>query len=83
MKHIVALALALAVTPARVAASVASDITKGALLGARCQAKREGILAAANGVFARAGFAEATAAAIADAAGLPKANVHYDFGSKQ
>ena len=83
MKHIVALALALAVTPARVAASVASDITKGALLGAIRQANRERILAAANGVFARAGFAAATTAAIAKAAGLPKANVHYDFGSKQ
>ena len=83
MRRSPALAHALAVTPARVAASVASDITKGAQLGAIRQANRERILAAANGVFARAGFAAATTAAIADAAGLPKANVHYDFGSKQ
>lgn len=47
------------------------------------QANRELILAAADRVFARAGFNGATTAAIADAAGLPKANVHYYFGSKQ
>jgi TetR/AcrR family transcriptional regulator len=46
------------------------------------QANRERILAAANRVFARAGFGGATTAAIAEAAGLPKANVHYYFGSK-
>jgi len=41
------------------------------------------IVAAAEHVFAGAGFAGATMAAIATAAGLPKANVHYYFGSKQ
>ncbi len=41
------------------------------------------ILAAAEQVFAGAGFAGATTAAIAEAAGLPKANLHYYFGSKQ
>ena len=41
------------------------------------------ILAAAERVFARAGFNGATVAAIADEAGLPKANLHYYFGSKQ
>jgi TetR/AcrR family transcriptional regulator len=47
------------------------------------QANRERILGAANRVFARAGYGGATTAAIAEAAGLPKANVHYYFGSKQ
>lgn len=41
------------------------------------------ILAAAEHVFAGAGFGGATMAAIAEAAGLPKANLHYYFGSKQ
>ena len=41
------------------------------------------ILAAAERVFARAGFNGATVAAIADEAGLPKANLHYYFGNKQ
>ena len=40
------------------------------------------ILSAAERVFARAGFGGATMAAIADASGLPKANLHYYFGSK-
>ena len=40
------------------------------------------ILGAAERVFARAGFNGATMAAIADEAGLPKANLHYYFGSK-
>jgi TetR/AcrR family transcriptional regulator len=45
-------------------------------------ANRELILGAAEKVFARAGFNGATMGAIADAAGLPKANLHYYFGSK-
>ncbi|OYU43243.1 MAG: TetR family transcriptional regulator [Burkholderiales bacterium PBB4] len=40
------------------------------------------ILSAAEQVFARAGFGGATMAAIADVSGLPKANLHYYFGSK-
>ena len=40
-------------------------------------------MAAAEKVFARAGFGGATMAAIAKAGGLPKANVHYYFGSKE
>lgn len=40
------------------------------------------ILSAAESVFARAGFGGATMAAIAQASGLPKANLHYYFGSK-
>ncbi len=41
------------------------------------------ILSAAEKVFARAGFAGATMAAIAECSGLPKANLHYYFGSKE
>lgn len=40
------------------------------------------ILAAAEAVFARAGFAGATMAEIADGAGVPKANLHYYFRTK-
>jgi len=47
------------------------------------QANEARILAAAERVFAGAGFGGATMAAIADEAGLPKANLHYYFGSKQ
>lgn len=46
------------------------------------QANEARILAAAEKVFAGAGFGGATMAAIATAAGLPKANLHYYFGSK-
>jgi TetR/AcrR family transcriptional regulator len=42
---------------------------------------RELILVAAEKVFARAGFGGAAMEALAAAAGLPKANVHYHFGS--
>jgi TetR/AcrR family transcriptional regulator len=41
------------------------------------------ILSAAERVFARAGFGGATMAAIAEGSGLPKANLHYYFGSKE
>lgn len=41
------------------------------------------ILQAAEKIFARAGFGGATMAAIAEASGLPKANLHYYFGSKE
>src|SRR3546814_7018888 len=40
------------------------------------------ILAAAEEVFATQGYRGATTAAIAKKAGLPKANVHYYFGTK-
>ena len=68
---------AAAKTPARALRDKAS--AKGQIR----HANRELILGAANRVFARAGFNGATTAAIAQAAGLPKANVHYYFGSKQ
>ncbi len=47
------------------------------------QANERVILAAAESIFARAGFGGATMAAIAQASGLPKANLHYYFGSKE
>ena len=66
--------------PARVAAVEADDdATKGQIR----QANEIRILSAAEKVFARAGFSGATMAAIATASGLPKANLHYYFGSKE
>ena len=59
--------------------SVADDASKGQIR----QANEARILAAAERVFAGAGFGGATMAAIADEAGLPKANLHYYFGAKQ
>jgi TetR/AcrR family transcriptional regulator len=47
------------------------------------QAHEAAILTAAETVFARAGFGGATMAEIAAQAGLPKANLHYYFRSKQ
>lgn len=41
------------------------------------------ILQAAEQIFARYGFKGATMALIAEAAGLPKANLHYYFGNKE
>jgi TetR/AcrR family transcriptional regulator len=41
------------------------------------------ILAAAEEIFAAQGYRGATTAAIAAKAGLPKANVHYYFGTKE
>ena len=55
---------------------------KAAPAGQIRQANRELILGAAEKVFARAGFNGATMGAIATAAGLPKANLHYYFGNK-
>ena len=46
------------------------------------QANEARILGAGERVFARACFTGATMAAIADEAGLPKANLHYYFGGK-
>ena len=58
---------------------VADDAAKGQIR----QANEALILAAAERVFAGAGFGGATMAAIAEASGLPKANLHYYFGAKQ
>ncbi|MCP4820723.1 MAG: helix-turn-helix transcriptional regulator, partial [Shimia sp.] len=41
------------------------------------------ILSAAEKVFAEAGFGGATMQLIADMAGLPKANLHYYFPTKE
>ena len=46
------------------------------------QTNESRILSSAEKVFARAGFGGATMAAIATESGLPKANLHYYFGSK-
>ncbi len=46
-------------------------------------ANEERLLAAAEAVFAEVGFEGATTAAIARRAGLPKANLHYYFGTKE
>src|SRR5665811_927692 len=61
------------------AVDVGDDVSKGPIR----QANEMVILAAAESVFAGAGFAGATMAAIAAAAGLPKANLHYYFGNKK
>lgn len=60
-----------------------SDADAATLKGQIRQANEARILAAAERVFAGAGFAGATMAAIAEEAALPKANLHYYFGSKQ
>jgi TetR/AcrR family transcriptional regulator len=54
----------------------------GRLRQARGDAAREALLGAAERVFARTGFNGATTAAIAEAAGVAKASLHYHFGSK-
>ena len=60
-------------------ASASDEASKGQIR----QANEALILAAAERVFAGAGFGGATMAAIAEVAGLPKANLHYYFGSKR
>jgi TetR/AcrR family transcriptional regulator len=51
--------------------------------GAKRALNEARILAAAESVFAEAGYAAASMAAIAQRAGLPKANLHYYFGTKR
>ena len=51
--------------------------------GAKRALNEARILAAAEAVFAEAGYAAASMAAIAERAGLPKANLHYYFGTKR
>lgn len=57
----------------------APDASKGLIR----QSNEALILSAAERVFARAGLKGATMAAIAEGSGLPKANLHYYFGSKE
>jgi TetR/AcrR family transcriptional regulator len=56
-----------------------ADTSKGLIR----QSNEALILSAAEKVFARAGLKGATMAAIAEGSGLPKANLHYYFGSKE
>lgn len=65
------------------AAAVAVAADSSARKGRIRQANEAEILRAAESVFARKGFTGATMAAIAEAAGLPKANLHYYFRTKQ
>ncbi|QEX19656.1 TetR family transcriptional regulator [Hypericibacter terrae] len=51
--------------------------------GAKRVVNEARILAAAEEIFAEAGYAAASMAAIAERAGLPKANLHYYFGTKE
>jgi TetR/AcrR family transcriptional regulator len=51
--------------------------------GSKRLANEARILQAAEAVFATAGFAGARTAAIAQRAGVPKANLHYYFGTKE
>ena len=59
------------------------EVTEKTEKGQIRQTNEASILQAAERVFASAGFGGATMAAIAEASGLPKANLHYYFGSKQ
>jgi TetR/AcrR family transcriptional regulator len=63
--------------------SMPETTTPDAAKGQIRQANELLILEAAEKVFARAGFGGATMAAIAEASSLPKANLHYYFGSKE
>ena len=60
-----------------------ADVPQDASKSQIRQANEALILLAAEHVFAGAGFGGATMAAIAEVAGLPKANLHYYFGAKQ
>ena len=62
--------------------SVATGPDEDSIKGQIRQTNESRILSAAEKVFARAGFGGATMAAIALSSGLPKANLHYYFGSK-
>lgn len=61
-------------------ASKPADGSNGGPIRRRNEAR---ILEAAEQVFAEAGFGGATMAAIAERAALPKANIHYYFGTKE
>jgi TetR/AcrR family transcriptional regulator len=61
----------------------AGPVEAGAAAKGRIRQRHEAvILEAAEQVFARTGFQGATMAEIAERAGLPKANLHYYFGTK-
>jgi TetR/AcrR family transcriptional regulator len=69
------------VTPDRSASSGGVDRSVGRRRVGRENLAR--ILKAAEHVFAETGFGGATMAEIAEQAGLPKANLHYYFGTKE
>jgi TetR/AcrR family transcriptional regulator len=64
-------------------ASTRSAATDDSRKGQIRQVNEAAILRAAEQVFARKGFDGATMAEIAEGAALPKANLHYYFGSKK
>jgi TetR/AcrR family transcriptional regulator len=67
----------------RHAARARADGKSASQKGRNRPAQEAAIITAAERVFAGAGFGGATMAAIAMAAGLPKPNLHYYFGSKK
>ena len=67
----------------RRAARARTDDKSTAQKGRNRPAQEAAIITAAERVFAGAGFGGATMAAIAMAAGVPKPNLHYYFGSKK
>ncbi|MEX1035105.1 MAG: TetR/AcrR family transcriptional regulator [Sneathiella sp.] len=63
--------------------NIKSDLTPDEQSQGRIRQENiERIMKAAEKVFAANGFRGATTAAIAEEAGLPKANIHYYFGTK-
>jgi TetR/AcrR family transcriptional regulator len=67
----------------RAAGRECAEAAPGFRRAARRRETEARILAAAEEVFAETGFTGASTAAIAERAGLPKANVHYYFGTKE
>ncbi|KAB0546469.1 TetR family transcriptional regulator [Pseudomonas argentinensis] len=63
--------------------ALAPAATSGKPTGRIRQKNEEAIIAAAENEFARHGFKGTSMNAIAQAVGLPKANLHYYFSSKQ
>jgi len=63
--------------------AIAQDAQHGRRPGAKRVVNEARILAAAEEIFAEAGYVAASMAAIAERAGLPKANLHYYFGTKE
>ena len=59
------------------------SLNKAVLKGAVRASNERAILAAAEVVFAEAGYGGATTAAIAARAGVAKANLHYYFATKE
>jgi TetR/AcrR family transcriptional regulator len=72
----------MAIQPKSVRATTKAEPAEAQSKGLIRQTNEALILLAAEKVFARAGFSGATMAAISEASGLPKANLHYYFGSK-